>query len=77
MKKNLIYGARLLTLVGCSSVQKDVLETDQSQVQLRSYQSRSFDTTDRERVLRAIISTMQDLWFIIDKADEKHEFCFS
>ena len=71
MKKNLIYGTLLLALAGCSSVQKDILETDQSQVQLRSYQSRSFDTTDRERVLRAIISTMQDLGFIIDKADEK------
>ena len=70
-EKNLIYGALLLALAGCSSVQKDVLGTDQSQVQLRSYQSHSFGTTDRERVLRAIISTMQDLGFIIDKADEK------
>lgn len=76
MKKNLIYGALLLTLVGCSSVQKDVLGTDQSQVQLRSYQSRSFYTTDRERVLRAIISIMQNLGFIIDKVDEKHGFYF-
>lgn len=32
-------------------------------------QSRAFDTVDREKTLRTIIATMQDLGFVIDKAD--------
>ena len=31
--------------------------------------SRIFDTTDREKVLRAAITTLQDLGFVIDRAD--------
>jgi hypothetical protein len=36
---------------------------------MRSFQTRAFATTDREKTLRAIIATMQDLGFVIDKAD--------
>lgn len=46
-----------------------VLQTTHSQVQIRQIQSRAFDTIDRERALRTIIATMQDLGFVIDKAD--------
>ena len=58
-------------LTACVSTHERVLGTQNSQVQTRNYQSRAFDTQDREMVLRSIISTMQDLGFIIDKADEK------
>ena len=56
-------------LAGCVASNKAVLETSQSAVQLRSYQSRAFDTTDQEKTLRAIIATLQDLGFVVDKAD--------
>ena len=46
-----------------------VFEGTGSQVQLRSFQTRAFDTTDREKTLRTVIATMQDLGFVIDKAD--------
>jgi len=71
MKK--IYPALFLItlLTACVSTHESVLGTQNSQVQTRSYQSRVFETQDREMVLRSIISTMQDLGFIIDKADEK------
>jgi hypothetical protein len=46
-----------------------ILDSEQSQVQLRSIQSRAFDTSDRERTLRAVIATLQDLSFVVDKAD--------
>jgi len=60
----------LLMLPGCASTsKKQVLETTKSQVELRSFQTRAFDTTDREKMLRTIISTLQDLGFVIDKAD--------
>lgn len=48
---------------------KQALATSESQLALRQIQSRAFDTTDRETMLRTVIATMQDLAFVIDKAD--------
>lgn len=57
-------------LAGCASNPSlAVFENSGSQVQLRSFQTRAFDTTDRERTLRTVIATLQDLGFVIDKAD--------
>ena len=47
---------------------RPVLEGE-SQVQLRSIQTRAFETRDKERTLRIVIATLQDLGFVIDKAD--------
>ena len=44
-------------------------EGRETQLQKRSYQSRSFETTDKERLMRAVIATMQDLGFVIDQAN--------
>jgi hypothetical protein len=46
-----------------------LLDSEQSQVQLRQIQTRAFDTGDLERTLRASIATLQDLGFVVDKAD--------
>jgi hypothetical protein len=59
----------MFVLVGCQTSQQELLKTDKSQVELRSIQSRVFDTTDREKTLRTIIATLQDLGFVIDKAE--------
>lgn len=59
-----------LTLYACAAKQKDILRAEESQVKLRSIQSRVFDTTDPNRLLRTIIATLQDLGFVIDDADE-------
>jgi len=58
-------------LIGCqSNSSKDqLLSTDKSQVELRQIQTRSFDTVDRKKTLRTVMATMQDLGFVIDKAD--------
>lgn len=70
MKKLALIMATLLALTGCASLKDRVLDTgDQSQVEKRSYQSRMFDTNDKQKVLRAVIATLQDLGFVIDKAD--------
>ena len=71
MKKFLLLLAAIINLTACASTHNDVLGTTETQVQMRNYQSRSFDTNDKAMVLRAVISTMQDLGFIIDRADEK------
>jgi hypothetical protein len=60
----------LSLLSGCATTNQRVLDSDgETQLQKRSYQSRTFDTADKEQVLRAIISTLQDLGFVIDRAD--------
>ena len=62
-----------LALVSLSACQTDsrqqLLATSESQVALRSIQTRFFDTTDRNKTLRTSIATLQDLGFVIDEAD--------
>ncbi len=58
-------------LTSCATSSKEqLLATSESQLQLRSIQTRAFDTTDRETMLRTVISTLQDLGFVIDNADD-------
>ena len=59
----------LISVLSCAPSTKQVLATNQSQVKLRAIQTRAFDTIDREMMLRTVIATLQDLSFIIDKAD--------
>lgn len=66
----LVLGVALLLVSGCASQNSHVLAGG-NQVELRSMQTRAFDTTEQEKMLRAVISTLQDLDFIIDKADEE------
>lgn len=61
----------IICLSGCFYNTSHVIEANKSQVQMRNYQARAFDTNDKELVLRAVISTMQDLGFIINQADER------
>lgn len=39
-----------------------------SQLQLRQIQTRYFDTSDKKKTVEAVIATLQDLGFVIDKA---------
>lgn len=59
----------LFSVGGCTTTQQHLLDSDSSQVQLRSIQTRAFDTTDKEKTLRTVMSTLQDLGFVLDKAD--------
>ena len=70
MKKVIVVIFGLTILSGCVTTHQSVLGTQNSQVETRNYQSRTFDTSDKKMVLRSVISTMQDLGFIIDRADE-------
>jgi hypothetical protein len=54
---------------GCVPVNNRLLDSEQSQLQTRQIQSRAFDTRDIEKTLRAAIATLQDLGFVVDKAD--------
>jgi hypothetical protein len=60
----------LIMLVSCAPSTKQVLATTESQVKLRAIQTRAFDTTEKDKMLRTVIATLQDLGFIVDKADD-------
>lgn len=59
----------IVTVTGCASTGERLLDSDVNQVQIRSIQSRAFETTDKEKTLRTVIATLQDLGFVIEKAD--------
>ncbi len=58
-----------LSIAGCASTQKNILATQESQLKLRTIQSRVFETGDFQQVLRVTLATLQDLGFVIDKAE--------
>ena len=59
----------LAALAGCQFNPPQRILEGESQVQLRSIQTRSFETTEKQQTLRTVIATLQDLGFVIDKAD--------
>tara|TARA_R110000868_G_scaffold409148_1_gene694188 strand:- start:471 stop:893 length:423 start_codon:yes stop_codon:yes gene_type:complete len=74
MKKSLllILPLTLLSLSACQTNSMDqVMTSPESQVQTRQIQSRAFDTTNVTKTLRTAIATLQDLGFVIDKADDE------
>ena len=72
MTKSLLAVFALTVLVAACQTdsREQVLATDKSQVALRAIQQRAFDTTDKMSTLRTVIATLQDLGFVIDKADD-------
>lgn len=70
-KINIFLFISIFTIVcsGCATTAGKAFETTESQVKLRSMQTRAFDTTDKKKMMQTVISTMQDLDFVIDKAD--------
>ena len=60
----------MLSACATATTNQRVLDMgDESQLQKRSYQSRIFDTNDKAKTLRTVISTLQDLGFVIERAD--------
>jgi len=78
----MLGGALCLLLQGCPmpyelrhdnqwDSHEQIWLSEESQVKLRAAQSRVFDTTDRMRMLAAIVSTLQDLDFKLEVLDEE------
>jgi hypothetical protein len=68
-------GALLLaaTLAGCASPPKEpdtLLAPTEEQMKLRNMQTRTFDVADRLTAMRGVIAALQDLGFIIERANE-------
>ena len=72
MTKTLSILVLSMLLVGCqTSSMNHVLETSNSQVEDRQIQTRAFNTRSKTKTLRTVIATLQDLGFVIDKADNE------
>lgn len=59
----------LAMLSACDSAARDLPALPLSQANLAAIRSRAFVTTDREKVLRGAIAALQDLGFVVDRAD--------
>jgi hypothetical protein len=59
-------------LLGCSAPEPppDILAPTEEQTKLRSYQTRTFDVADKQVAMRGVIGVLQDLGFIIERANE-------
>lgn len=66
----LVAGALLAQ--GCAAPQptQDLLAPTEAQMKLRSFQTRTFDIADRKAAMRGVIAALQDLGFIIERANE-------
>lgn len=63
--------AGLLTQ-GCAAPEpnQDLLAPTEAQMKIRSVQTRTFDVQDRQQAMRGVITALQDLGFIIERANE-------
>lgn len=64
--------AVLIIAQGCVAPQpsQDLLAPTDAQMKIRSLQTRAFDLTDRNAAIRGVIASLQDLGFIIERANE-------
>ncbi|MFD2233559.1 hypothetical protein [Phaeospirillum tilakii] len=59
-----------LALAACQTApEHPLVMSTKSPVALRAMQSRVFDTPDRTRMLRAVVATLQDLDYVVDKVE--------
>ncbi|MDC9727061.1 MAG: hypothetical protein PSN35_04415 [Candidatus Thioglobus sp.] len=59
----------LAFLSGCANSKAQIINSEsESQIKVRAYQTKSYEI-DKKSAVRAVISVMQDLGFVIDRAD--------
>jgi hypothetical protein len=67
--------AAVVLFVGLTACQVDsrqqILGSANSQAAQRAISTRAFDTADRNKVFQASIATLQDLGFVVDRADDQ------
>jgi len=61
-----------LLLVACAAPppSQDLLAPSEQHAKLRSYQSRTLASGDRQATMRAVMAVLQDLGFLIERANE-------
>lgn len=70
--RGIIAVVGLVIMNSCAAPQPnpDLLAPTEAQMKIRSLQTRSFDITDRQMAMRGVIAALQDLGFIIERANE-------
>jgi len=67
--KKILIPVLFIALSACQTEQKELVLSTKSSVELRAMQSRIFETGDQNKVLRAVISTFQELGYTIQKVE--------
>lgn len=67
-----VIGLWGLVLYGCSTPEQPqtLLAPTEAQLKIRNYQTRIFEMTDRNFAIRSVIGSLQDLGFIIERAND-------
>jgi hypothetical protein len=67
----LILGLAFLlsACVGPQKPPKELLALNEAQMKIRSFQTRAFDAKDQNKVLRGVVAALQDLGFIVERAN--------
>jgi hypothetical protein len=68
----MIVGATFSMFYGCVPPQPgpELLAPTEAQMKIRSAQTRTFDVKDRQVAMRSVIAALQDLGFIIERAND-------
>lgn len=48
---------------------KELLTLTEAQMKMRSFQTRAFDVKDQNKVMRGVVAALQDLGFIVERAN--------
>jgi hypothetical protein len=68
--KRIILAIIGLLATGCAAApQKAIFNTDETQLELRSYQSRVIESTSEIEMMRNVVETLQDLGLLVENAD--------
>ena len=54
---------------GPQKAPKELLALDEAQMKIRSFQTRAFDIKNENKVLRGVVAALQDLGFIVERAN--------
>jgi len=67
-----MMGVIAAMLQGCAAPQPgpELLAPTEAQMKIRSAQTRTFEVKDRQAAMRAVIAALQDLGFIIERAND-------
>lgn len=76
MRRRVLWS--VIVMVGVSALHgcqapvpsQDLLAPTDAQMKIRSVQTRTFDVKDRQAAMRGVIAALQDLGFIIERANE-------
>ena len=69
--QSLVIACALVGLSGCTGVvvNSNPFNDDKRAAQIKKLQTRTFDTTDTNGMLRTVIATLQHLEFVVDTVD--------